>query len=170
MGNDVKVLLGELNGELVEACEYELQFDDLPTVDVSSTAPSNGDVLAFNSTSSKWEPSSTAGGGNGLRKQLGKTGTAGVGKYLDWQHNISSNRTVFTVEADTTLTKISADLGMSSTVTFTVLKNGAPLETLIITSSMTNKKVGLSHALVTGDFLQVKITSGSAFFPVLNLG
>lgn len=166
--SDVKVLIGELDGqELLEPCEYELKFDDLPEVDITTTTPSSGDVLAFDGT--KWIPSSTAGGSSGDIKQLGKTGTAGVGKFLDWQHNISSNRTKYTIPEDTELTRISADLGMSSTVTFTVLKNGSPLETLTITSSMTNKKVGLSHALVAGDFLEVKITSGSAFFPVLNL-
>ncbi len=28
-GNDVKVIIGELNGELLELCEYDLQPDDI---------------------------------------------------------------------------------------------------------------------------------------------
>jgi len=167
MGNQVKVILGELNGELVELCEYELQFDDLPTVDTSTTPPSSGDVLSFDG--SKWVPSATAGGDIAFSKQMGKNGNSGVGKWLDYHHNISSKDVPFSAQKAIELREISADIKLSSTVTFTVFKNSSPLETLTITSSQKDKKIGLSHALAVGDFINVKVTSGNCFSPTFNL-
>ena len=59
MGNNVKVLIGELNGQELNDSpeEYSLQFDDLPTVDVSTVTPNVGDRLSWNGT--KWVPITT---------------------------------------------------------------------------------------------------------------
>jgi hypothetical protein len=64
---------------------------------------------------------------------------------------------------------ISVNIQNSSTVTFTIFKNGAPLDTLTITSSTTNKKTSLTHSLIVGDFINVKVTSGTCSSPVLHL-
>jgi len=167
--SEVKVLIGELDGqELLEQCEYELKFNDLPEVDLQTDAPNSGDVLAFNGT--KWVPSASAGGNViAYSKQMGKQGNSGVGKWLDYHHNISSKDVPFSAFETIEIKAIAADIKLSSTVTFTVFKNGSAIETLTITSSMKNKKIGLSISLAVGDFISVKVTSGTAFSPLFHL-
>ncbi len=167
MGNQVKVMVGELNGELEELCEYEFTMDDLPEVDISTTVPNVGDSLIWDGT--KFIPSASAGSGFEYSKQMGKNGNAGVGKWLDYHHNISSADVPFSVPKAIELKAIAADIRVSSTVTFTVFKNGSSLETLTITSSMKDKKIGLTHSLAVGDFISVKVTSGSASRPLFHL-
>lgn len=169
MGNIVKSIIGEKNGvNILEHEEYQLLFDDLPEIDVSTTPPETNNILGYDGD--KWVPTAI---GPGLEFayaiQMGNTGNTGVGKWLDYHHNISSNDVPFSIPKAVTLKVISVNIQNSSTVTFTVFKNGSPLETLTVTSSTTNKKIGLDWGLVVGDFINVKVTSGVCASPVFHL-
>jgi len=116
-----------------------------------------------------WVVFSVSADGVAYSKQMGKNGNSGVGKWLDFHHNISSKDVPFSVPEAIQLTKISADIKLSSTVTFTIFKNGSPLETLTITSDTSNEKIGLTHSIIVGDSLSVKVTSGTSFSPTFHL-
>lgn len=44
---------------------YSYNANAISGVDISSTAPTNGQVLTYNSTTTKWEPAAAGGGGGG---------------------------------------------------------------------------------------------------------
>jgi len=74
MADNVKVLIYELNGaELEEPVEYEIKLENLGDVDL--TGLSNGSYLSYNSTTSKWEMTTPAGGESNTASNVGVSGT-----------------------------------------------------------------------------------------------
>lgn len=169
MGNDVKVLIGEINGqELDQQEEYVMQLDDMPTVDTSTNPPNVGDRLEWDGTN--WVPIAPAGGLEfGYSKQMGNNAEVQAGKWLEYHHNIFSNDSPFYPPKNVKLKAISAAFENPETVTFGVYKNGTQIDTLIITASDNGAKINLNHSLLTTDGVSVKVESGSAHKPVFSL-
>ena len=51
-------------GHVINPSETLTSINSLPDVDTSTASPTNGQSLVWNSTNSKWEPSTVAGGSN----------------------------------------------------------------------------------------------------------
>lgn len=160
MGNNVKVLIGEINGqELDQQEEYNLQFDDLPTVDVSTVAPTTGDHLEWDGNN--WVPAAPSLNGAPATAKFGSNSTATTGKWLEIHRNITSNDSPFIAYTAMKISGFSASTSTVSTLTLGIFKNGTQIDTLVFTATDKKSKSGLSHSLAVDDEVSVKVISGS---------
>jgi hypothetical protein len=104
----------------------------------------------------------------------GFDGTASVGRYLEFQSNVSCDVSGFVLPRAAHLWEMSFAIGSNSACTFTVYTWNGSVETSIATINTTasQRKVsitGLDVGLAANAELRVKCTAGSGARPVLSL-
>lgn len=108
-----------------------------------------------------------AGTDNSSCVRMGYNGSAGPGRYLQYQHNIGSDQAPLVIDKARTLSAITIKTNQNETATFEVYKNAALLHTFTITAANKKTETGLTHSLVLGDEISVKVASGSFKDPIL---
>ncbi len=118
-------------GTLLGASGAAGSIDSLSDVDTTTTAPTNGQALVWNSTDSQWEPN-TISGGSSLPSQTGNGGkylttdgsTASWGVITPRVNTLTVSGSTYTINTDTT------DLAIisSPTANFTIATSGTPTD------------------------------------------
>ena len=96
-----------------------------------------------------------------LNAACGKTGNAGTNTYLEFFRAISSADSPLIIAEAGELKSVSVSMKNSTTVTFSIQKNGSEIETLTVTSDKKGSKIGISEVLAVEDELSVVVSSGS---------
>lgn len=83
-------------------------------------------------------------------------------KWLELFQAVPSNTSPFVMSEVGIIASLAVSAKTATTATFEVYINGISVDSIILTSSQTNSKSGLTHSLSPNDTVSVKITTGSA--------
>lgn len=136
----------------------------LPIAQVAESVPFDNDSNGFVSenTQEAIEEVREEGGSARMAVNYGYDGNANNNTWLQTFKGVASNDGPFIVAESGTLTSLSLSYRLSSTTTVSVYVNGVITDSISIVSGNRGFVDGLSTALVAGDEISARITSGSA--------
>lgn len=147
-------------------------FKDMTSAETSFDNSTNG-FTATNAQAAIEEAKQAASNIGHWCIQAGFDGSAIAGRHLKFAGNVPSDTTSMIVPRDCYIEELSFGCGGSTTVLIGVYKNMYSTPVLIgqiqITSARKGYSTGLSIALVAGNEIGVKVISGSASRPLLNI-
>jgi len=111
----------------------------------------------------------SAGSGSSAPLKMGYNGNAGVGRHLQYQHNIGSNQAPLVIHGSKTLEAITIKTDQNETASFEIKKNGSVIHTFTITAADKKVETGIAETLVQGDEISVRLSSGSFQDPILTM-
>lgn len=147
------------------SANISIGIDGLSDVDTSTNAPTDGQVLAWNNTDSKWEPADAATGGSGISSVVEDT-TPQLGGDLDLNSHKVGDATATDLTKLNAITASATELntldGITASVTELNILDGATLSTTElnyvdgVTSAIQTQldgKVDLSGDTMTGQLI-----------------